>query len=342
MERRQFGKTILSGAAMATLPFGLMDATKPELCKKTKKTPPALKRGDRVALVSPGSPIDKSKLTTAIKHIEHLELIPVHTERVLYKHGYLAGTDQDRLSDLHKHIEDPSIKAIWCIRGGYGTTRILPHLNYHLIKKNPKIFIGYSDITALLQAIQLKTGLISFHGPMALSEFNQYNTGGLRAVLMSNTKGYRYQLPQKFKQGLKILASGTAIGRLAGGNLTLLASMAGTPYAPDLKNKIVFLEDVGEKPYRIDRMLTQLLQSGLADAKGIVLGIFADCQAKKTDQSLSLYDVFVDRLGELNIPVIYGFPFGHIKNQCTLPIGIKAQLDTDKATLRLLESAVEI
>jgi len=249
---------------------------------------------------------------------------------------------------LHFMFENPKIDGIWCIRGGYGCGRLLPEIDYSLIRKNPKPLIGYSDVTALLQAIYCETGLIGFHGPVAVSDFTDYTIEQFKSILMEpkaplqlknapendKTEGSAFQT--------KIINSGKAKGQIAGGNLSLLASLAGTKYQLDAKNKIVFLEDIGERPYRIDRMFTQLLQAcKLGEAAGIALGIFDDCEAKQGSDSLTLMETFEDRLGNLGIPVIYGLSFGHIDNQFTFPIGVEAELDTDNQTITLLESAVK-
>ncbi len=341
MNRRSFYKNLMGLGILSTIdPKLLLSGSTDSVRCRTHKAQ-RLRPGDRVALITPGSPITEEKLQKSIQNIKHLGLIPSYTQRVKLKYGYLAGKDAERLQDLHDHFRDPSIKAIWCIRGGYGTGRLLPFLDYKLIRKNPKILIGYSDITALLQAIHIKSGLMGFHGPMSSSDFDAYNVGGLRRMLIRPEEELVIPFPESDPSIYRVISSGTASGKLIGGNLSLAAALCGTPYRMDFRDKIVFLEDIGEKPYRIDRMLTQLLQSGLQDAAAIALGIFADCAAKPDDRSLSLEQVIEDRLGSLNIPVVYGLPFGHIQNQWTIPIGCKARLDTGRAELRLLQKAVE-
>ena len=309
--------------------------------------PKALAPGDTIGLITPSSSITEEKLAKAISNMELLGLKVKLGKHIKVINGYLAGTDKQRLEDLHNMFADDDVDGIWCIRGGYGVGRILPKINYKLIKKNPKVLIGYSDITALLIAIHKKTGLIGFHGPLASSDFTDYSVKHLKGVLMNPTSYYTIghaididDLKDKAYHS-KVIRVGKAKGELTGGNLTLLAAAVGTDFQPKFKNKLVFIEDIGEKPYRLDRMFTQLLQStDLHKAAGIALGVFEDCEAKEGDRSLSLMEMFNDRLGHLNMPIIYGLSLGHIKNHMTLPVGIKAELDTMKRTIKLLESGV--
>ena len=225
--------------------------------------------------------------------------------------------------------------------------RILPMLDYDIIRANPKVLIGYSDVTALLHGIFLETGLVCFHGPVGASNFTDYTTKQVTDVLMTPKVNQVIPFP---KENLSkadpayqpyVIQSGKATGQLIGGNLTLVTSLMGTPYELDLKDKLVFLEDIGEKPYRLDRMFTQLLLAGkLQDAVGIVLGVFSDCEAGVNDNSLTLREMMEDRLTNLGIPVVYGMSFGHIGNNFTIPMGINATIDTKQKTLTLLETAV--
>ncbi|MEL7123811.1 MAG: LD-carboxypeptidase, partial [Bacteroidota bacterium] len=262
------------------------------------------------------------------------------------KNGYNAGTDQQRLDDLHSMFRDLNVKAVWCVRGGYGCTRLLPMIDYELIRNNPKILIGYSDITALCNIIFQKTGLVTFHGPVASSTFEDYSIKAIQKVLMEakpmniQLNNHPNKIPTVDCQPFTLKAGETS-GVLAGGNLSLLAAMVGTPYEVDLNNKLVFIEEIGEKPYRIDRMLTQLRQSGsFKNVKGIVMGIFNDCNPEPEDESLSLKQCLVDRLKTIDVPIQYGYAFGHIRHQFVLPVGINAQLNTLKNSLLLTETAV--
>lgn len=267
------------------------------------------------------------------------------------KKGFLAGTDKQRLVDLHTMFGDPEIKGVVCARGGYGSGRLLPYIDYDLIKSNPKVLVGYSDITALLFAIQAKTGLVCFHGPVGASNYSDFTSGQFEDVLIKGKNKANIEQPKDWKDeqdlAFKLLqmSPGAATGALVGGNLSLLVSLIGTPYDLSYDDKIVFIEDVGESPYRIDRMLTQLLNAGKLDkAKGLALGVFAGCETKPDDpdysQSLSLREVLEDRLASLGIPVLYGLPIGHIDDNATVALGVMAELDVDKGCLKILESGV--
>jgi muramoyltetrapeptide carboxypeptidase len=350
MNRRNFGKLIGAGIATAgisNLSFEIDRGKSNQFPRKLIK-PKALKAGDTIGLVTPASPITKEQLEKAVKNIEDLGFKAVYNEkRVLSRYGYLAGEDLFRADDLNLMFNNPEIDGIWCVRGGYGSARILGMLNYRVIKDNPKVLIGYSDITALLQAVFKYTGLICFHGPGAASDFTEYTKRHVQAVLMNPQKKYVIDYPKENSDNEStefeplVIQKGIAEGRLIGGNLTLATSLIGTRYDINYDNRLVFLEDVGEKPYRIDRMITQLLLAGkFQRARGVVLGVFMDCEAKKGSQSLSLRETLLDRFQKFKVPVIYGMSFGHIANQFTLPLGLKAELNTENKTVTLLESSV--
>ena len=298
--------------------------------------PARLRAGDTVMLTCPGGPINEARLQKAVTNLEALGLVVKIGHHVLAQNGFNAGTDSQRLEDLHAAFRDPSVKAVWPVRGGYGCTRLLPMIDFDLIRANPKLLIGYSDITALLMAFYQRTGLVGVHGPLGSSDFSDFNVSHLRAVIMEGASQHQIN----WSEAGTTLLGGKARGPIVGGNLTLLAAMAGTPDGFDAKGKLVFIEDVGEAPYSIDRMLTQLRQSARLDqAKGIILGEFLDCEAEPNDLSLSLLDTLKDRLLGLGLPLVYRMPFGHGELNCSLPIGIQAELDADAGTLRLLEAA---
>ena len=351
MDRRGFNKNFLfgfSGLALPQMAYGnsslLLGNTNHLSMKKCIK-PKRLSAGDTIGLIAPSSSITDTKLKKAIGNMESLGLKVKLGKHIKEINGYLAGTDAQRLEDLHDMFADDSVDGIWCIRGGYGAGRILPKINYKLIKKNPKVFIGYSDVTALTQAIYQETGLICFHGPVASSTFSEYTMKHLKAVLMHPMKMHTFEYAEDNDSvedksyRTEVIRAGRATGELIGGNLSLLASMIGTKYHWNVKNKLVFIEDIGEKPYRIDRMLTQLLQtSNLEKAAGIILGVFEDCEAGESDRSLTLMETLKGQLEPLGIPVIYGLSFGHIKNHFVMPLGVKAMMDTKGRTVTLLES----
>lgn len=310
--------------------------------------PPRLKRGDLIGLTAPGSFISESELQDSITNIEKLGFSVFYSSNILARHGYLAGTDEQRRDDLHLMFFKKEIKGIVCARGGYGCSRILPILDYNLIRQNPKVLIGYSDITALCSGIFNKTGLVCFHGPVAISTFNDFSINYFNQVLLNPSPELLLTSigdPQKKNHSIVSIRSGKASGALVGGNLSIVVSLIGTPFDINFEGKIIFLEEIGEEPYRIDRMLTQMIESGKFEkAAGVALGVFEKCEPKEKnaefDYSFSLMEVLLDRLYNLGIPVIYGLSFGHITNKFTLPVGINAELDVDSQTLKLLEQAV--
>jgi muramoyltetrapeptide carboxypeptidase len=344
MERREF----LKGAAALPLlaQAGFSKSRSAANGKKVVK-PKRLMKGDTVAVIAPSSGVEAAAFEKALQNLADLGLKIKIGKSARARKGFLAGTDKERLDDLHQAFGDREIKAVWCARGGYGATRFLPELDFKLIEKNPKIFIGYSDITALHLAIHQNTGLVTFHGPVAASNFSDYTKNHVAGVLVDPSAPYKIGLsPYNVAKESNLFKTetirrGKCRGKLIGGNLSLLAAMAGTVFAlRDTKGKILFVEDVNEQPYRIDRMLTQLKQTiDLRQLAGIALGVFEDCNPRDSG-SQSLIEVFRDRLGDIGIPVIYGLSFGHIRDQFTLPIGIEAELDTETATLTLLENGV--
>ena len=341
MKRRD----LLKGAAMLPL------LTIPALGKKSADLkiikPQRLKMGDTVGVIAPASGLSRESFDKALQNLADLGFKTKVGKSARNVNGFLAGTDKERLDDIHWAFADKEIKAVWCVRGGYGASRLLPAIDYGLIKKNPKILIGYSDITALHTAIYQNCGLVTFHGTVAASVYSDYVKKHVAGTLMNPSAPYKIELsPDNLAKEsnlfkTEVITKGKANGKLIGGNLSLLSALAGTPFGlKNLKGKILFMEDVGEQPYRIDRMLTQLLQSAdLRSLAGIACGIFEDCNPKSKDTQ-SLLDVLKDRLGNLEIPVIYGLSFGHIRDQFVLPVGIEAELDTENATMTFLETGV--
>ena len=348
MHRRSFHKKLVATLGFGTLLAACSSTSKVQSTSNiTKSTikPKRLKSGDRIGLITPGSYIADDALEKAVQNLEKLGFKVELGKNIRAKRGFNAGTDAQRLEDLHTMFRNKDIDGIWCARGGYGCSRLLPYIDYKLLQNNPKVLIGYSDITALLQAIYLKTGLVGFHGPVGASEMTEYTQKEFVSVVMEGVSPHRIELPGSQPEEAVYqaypLKAGKAKGALIGGNLSLVVSLAGTAFQIDFRDKLVFLEDVGEKPYRLDRMLTHLRQSyQLSNASGIALGVFNGCEAKADDLSLSLKETLSDRLSDLDCPSFYGFSFGHIDNNCTLPIGILAEMDTQKQSLTLLEPAV--
>ena len=314
--------------------------------------PKALKKGDKVALISPASNLDEPEdLNIDCDVMRWLGFEPVVGKNVMNQYGYLAGKDKERADDLNEMFSRKDIAGIFCTRGGYGTMRMLPYIDYDIIKKNPKVIIGYSDITALHQAIYKMTGMVTFHGPVAGSTFNDYTMEYLNRAIFSNKPIGPIKNPPTPENKVEIenrlikINKGKAVGNLIGGNLSLIVSLIGTPYDVDYKNKILFLEEVGEEPYRLDRMLTQLWLAGkLQQLNGIIIGKMTDVKSSDYKpafhNTLSIEEILKTRLEPLKIPAVYGYMIGHIKDKVTIPIGLKATLDVDKGIFSIDENAV--
>ncbi len=352
MQRRNFLKTLSVSAAVSTLaPYKMFANANEHNGKKLLDIikPKRLKKGDTVGLIAPGSILSEDELNESKKNLEDLGFKVVYTNNILARDGYLAGIDKQRADDIHEMFSRKDVNGIVAARGGYGCTRILPMLDYNLIKENPKILVGYSDVTALLFGIFKETGLICFHGPVGISTFNNFSVDYFTNVLIyPHDKLILYNAHETTTDAAYkpvTIRGGFAKGQLVGGNLSLVSSVIGTPYDIDTEGKIVFLEEVGEEPYRIDRMITQMMESGKFNkAAGVALGVFTDCISKPKESginsSFSVLEVLYDRLFRFEIPVVYGMSFGHITNKFTLPFGINAELDTLAQTITLLEPAV--
>lgn len=304
--------------------------------------PKKLSKGDTIGIISPASGIDRSLIMHSAELLESSGFKTKIGKYAYEKYSYLAGPDNHRAEDINNFFADDKVDAIFCSRGGYGASRILNQIRYDIIKSNPKIFLGYSDITAIHCAIQKKCGVITFHGPMVshmdISQ-NSYNTKYLIKAICSPKPIGKIQMANK-SDYLITVAPGKAIGKTAGGNLSLICSLMGTPYEIDIKDKILFFEDVDEAPYRIDRMLTQLLNAGkIQEAAGIAVGVCEGCEPKE-DGGLTVEDVIYDRLSKINIPVLYGLPISHGEYNATIPEGVDAYLDADKKIFSIQESAV--
>lgn len=293
--------------------------------------PPPLTPGARVALVAPAGPLrDSSDLDRALENARSLGWDPIPGQQVLARLGYFAGDDAARLADFNRALADPTVDAIWCIRGGYGAMRLLPGIDYEALVRRPRALIGYSDITAIHAAVGRKAELISFHGPTARALLTPFSRSALEQAVLQRS-AICGDAP-----GARTVQPGRASGRLAGGNLALLAALAGTPYAPDLAGTILILEDIDEAVYRIDRMLVQLRLSGaLRDVRGIAFGTFTNCPETTDDGTRSLEEVIAELAGELGVPCIANAPFGHITDQWTLPLGAPAELDADAPALHV-------
>jgi len=311
--------------------------------------PPRLAPASRVALVAPAGPLgERDDLSRGVELCDALGWVAAPGAHTLERYGYLAGADAVRLEDLNAAFRDPTIDAVWCLRGGYGITRILPQVDFEALARWPKPVIGFSDITALLLAVHRRTGLVTFHGPMARAPLTRFSREHLTEVLVHvEPAGLLGRLPVPedvlVPRAPRIVAmhGGAAEGPLVGGNLTLLLALAGTPYFPDLDGALLFLEDVGEDLYRVDRLLAQLRLMGELDKlAGVIVGQFTDMRKGTGDGALGFDEVLFTYFGPLEIPVAYGFPIGHVDDQWTLPIGVRARLDADAGEVELLDGAV--
>lgn len=293
-----------------------------------------------VALVAPSGVTTEAQIERGIANLRSLGLEPRLAPNLRAAHGGYAGTVAQRVDDIHAMFRDGDVRALWAARGGSGCGALLPHLDYALMRAHPKAVVGYSDVTALHGAMLRRAGLVGFHGPVSSSTFSAFSAAQLRAVLFDGAAG-PLPLPSSF-EAPRVLRAGRAEGPLVGGNLSTLASLVGTPFMPEVHGAVLFLEDVGEAPYRIDRMLTQLEQSGATTAAAaIALGIFRKCVPPDDEPSLTLGEVFDDRFAAARAPVVQGLAFGHIPEQVTLPLGVRAALDAGRRELVLLEPAVE-
>jgi len=311
-----------------------------------KKKPPKLKKNSLIGLVTPGSPVTPKLLDATVKKLEGLGFRVFFKESVLDEYGYLAGKDKDRANELMDMFSNKDIDAVFCVRGGYGAIRILDYLDYDLIRQNPKAFMGYSDITALHTAINKKTGLVTFHGPMGESDFNAFTVRSFLDILVHPKDNYSYPYLREKKTTTNpefdryTISPGQAEGELTGGNISVLQTLIGTTYEPDFKDKIVCLEEIEEKTYKVDKMIFHLLSAtNLKKAAGLVLGVFKNCNVNDKP-AISLKQALADLLKPLNIPVFYGMPFGHIDRKITIPFGIKAKMNASTQNLELLEKAV--
>lgn len=348
-DRRNF----LLGSATTTIAALLGQTVKAQAAnpQPTILKPPVLRPGDTVGMVAPASnAYEPEEIQIAKETMEQYGLKVVLGEHVADQYGYLAGRDRDRAADINTMFARSDIRGLVTFSGGYGCSRILPYLDYDLMRRNPKVIIGHSDITSLLIAIHQKTGLVTFHGSSGLTGVGAYAIEHFKRVIMRSQPIGKIASPPPTEgidrvNRLITIVPGKVTAPLIGGNLTLVTNLLGTPYEPDTTGKILFLEEIDEEPYRIDRMMTQLWLAGkLQAAAGIALGHFVDCYPKDYQpsfvQTLSLENVLRDRLEPLGKPTLYNLMFGHVRENAVLPIGITATLDATDKSLTIAESAV--
>ena len=287
-----------------------------------------LEQGQTVGVIAPASPISQSEISESLKILESFPLKIRLAAHLHDRSNYLAGSDEDRVSDLHEMFSDPEVKAIFCARGGFGSARLLNRVDFKLVQKNPKIIVGFSDLTALLFGLYTHTGLITIHGPTLSDLPKDKNWENLARLISASHR------PELFLEQGRTITQGKAKGTLLGGNLSTLCSLMDTPFLPSLEGVILFLEEKGEAPYRVDRMLTHLLLSGRLDrVAALVIGQFVNCGEEELIDAL-----LEDRLGILKIPVVTGLPVGHGAENVALPLGLPALLDTQRAFLTVEES----
>lgn len=313
--------------------------------------PPALKEGSTIGIVAPASGVNGGEVSAAVATLKRIGFNVKTGQHLSKGFGYLAASDEKRASEFMRFIRDPEVDCVMAVRGGYGVMRILPMLDFDEIRANPKVIIGYSDITALVNSVYLRSGMIAFHGPVATSSFDPYSLDSFRRVLTLPKPAGEFRESNEYhgsrfsEAQASTIVPGKAQGRLVGGNLSIVTDMMGTPYEVPLEGNILFLEEVAEEPYRVDRMLTQLRLSGkLEKCAGVAFGRFTKCEAPRRggefQVSLSLEQVIRGALEPLKIPAVYGLSIGHISAKLTVPVGGLATLDADAKTITIDEAAV--
>ncbi len=339
MNRRNFSAALagLVGAANATAQTST-----------TLLRPPRLKAGDTIALINPSGAIyEREPYAIAAESLQAMGFKVREAPNLRARYGHFAGTDRQRADDVNAMFADASVQGLLAVTGGSGGTRMLPLVDYALIRRNPKFLGGFSDLTALINAVHAKTGLVTFHSPVASSQWNAFSVDQFKrtvilgqAATLSNAKADEDALVPQDGRAVAI-RPGIARGALVGGNLTVLTAMAGSPYWPRFDGAILVLEDTNEYIYRVDRMLSTLKLAGaLEKLAGVVLGAFTNCEPGNGYGTLTLDEVFDDYFLPLNVPVLRGAQFGHIKKKWTLPIGLPVEMDAGAGTLRLLSAAV--
>ena len=302
--------------------------------------PRALRKGSTVAVFAPASPVEQDALLQGVNYLKKMGFQTKTSDLIFSRYHYFAGRHHERATELNRLFADPEVDAIFCARGGYGCVHLLPYLDFSIIRSNPKVFLGYSDVTVLLQYLEKQSEMVSFHGPMVAREFGSgataFDEANFKDCVSRRSGGFTITAP-----ALESLRSGSAKGQLTGGCLSLLTSMLGTSYEIDTSEKILFLEDVNTKPYQIDRMLMQLKLAGkFNQVRGLVFGEMLNC-TQDSDNEYQLQGIIIEILSEFNFPILFGLPSGHVQStSLTLPMGVQVTLDCDKQSLVLEEGAV--
>lgn len=346
MRRRQ----LLGGLGGATAGMALTRRAQAQAQRRPPLLPPRLREGDAVGIMSPaGATFERDRLDLVVDAVTALGFVPRVAPHALTRYGYLAGTDAERAADVNAMFADPAIKALLPVRGDWGSARILPYLDYTTIRTNPKVLIGFSDISALLLGVYTQTGLITFHGPHGITSWRTDQVEPLRQILMEGATltytnpllGADQDRLMRDQGRIQTITAGRATGPLIGGNLSVISGIVGSPYFPGTSGAILFLEDVGEPPYRIDRMLTQLKLAGVLDGlAGFVFGQCVACGPGSGYGSLTLEDILRDHIQPLGIPAYAGAWIGHVEPLWTLPIGGAVTIDATTGTLQMQTPAV--
>lgn len=355
LQRRQFVQSLsLGGALVGATATANAAASSGGATSPTPALPPLLatrlKAGDTLGLFSPANATyEREPMQMATESLQALGFKVKVAPHARARYGHFAGTDAERAGDINALFADDSVAGLLAVTGGSGCNRIIDKLDYALIRRKPKFFGGFSDLTALVNGIQRQTGLVTFHCPVAGSEWNDFSVQHFKAMvmqaqatLMRNPMGEKGDNLIQTQDRIHTLRGGRAQGRMAGGNLAVLSSLAGSPYMPDLRGGILFLEEINEYIYRVDRMLSTLRLCGALDQlAGVVIGKFTKCEpGDGSFGTLTLDEVFDDYFLPLNVPVYRGAMIGHIKRKFTVPVGAEVEMDADAGTLRLLKPAV--
>ncbi|MBS1562459.1 MAG: LD-carboxypeptidase [Bacteroidetes bacterium] len=345
MKRRGFLQGLIGAAALPAVVGRLVGADRAEVRPgQSLLLPKGLAKGSTIGVVAPASSVSSADMREFAATCSQFGWNVKFGPNVTKRNGYLSAPDAERAREFMTFIEDPSVDGIICARGGYGVMRILPMLDFSVIRDARKTIMGFSDITALLIAAYQLGGLVTFHGPVASSTFDEFTVASMMDCIATPTNEPRRGGTTFKDDRLTVLGSGVARGRLVGGNLAMIASTLGTRYEIDTTGAILFLEEISEEPYRVDRLLTQLWLAGKLQAcAGIALGNFRDCESKGlsfSEPSFTLQQVLEERISSLGIPAVYGLPFGHVKSKLTLPLGVEAELDATSRTFRLVQPSV--
>lgn len=340
MNRRTF-IPMLGTAIIGASCLSVNDTSREDLVNASKKRAKRLRRGDTIGIAASAGPIrHESEVREFQKVLHDMGFKTRLGKNVFDKHGYFSANDEDRAEEFMEFITDDSIDAIFFTRGGWGCARILEFLDFEQIGQHPKIIMGFSDITTLLNAISAKTGLITFHGPGGNSTWNPYSVNYIKRLLIQ-AEAVTYRNDPKEDAPIIVYRSGKASGDFYGGNLSVISGLIGSEYLPDWTGKILFLEDVSEEPYRIDRMLTHLKLAGVFDqVNGVVLGNFRKCSPEEPGRSFTLEEVFQQHFSEAKVPVFYGAQIGHIRNKYTVPVGAQVEMDAETGTIDVLAPTV--